>query len=114
MKVNYVLLYGTPYLKYELFDTFEKMSDFIVKRSIVNYTIFEKMEDKKEVEMIYRDNDIRVLEEENNRLNNIINELDYELELELNKTRANNEYNKGIFNAFKFIKDKLQELKEGK
>lgn len=63
MKVNYVLLYGTPYLKYELFDTFEKMSDFIVKRSIVNYTIFEKMEDAKEVEMIYRDNDIRVLED---------------------------------------------------
>lgn len=63
MKVNYVLLYGTPYLRYELFDTFKKMSDFIVKRSIVNYTIFEKMEDKKEVEMIYRDNDIRVLED---------------------------------------------------
>lgn len=68
MKINYVLIYGTPYLKYELFDTFKKMSDFIVKRSIVNYTIFEKMEDKKEVEMIYRDNDIRVLEKENKSL----------------------------------------------
>jgi len=67
MKINYVLLYGTPYLKYKLFDTFEKMSDFIVKRSIVNYTIFEKMEDKKEVEMIYRDNDIRVLEKRINK-----------------------------------------------
>ena len=76
MKVNYVLLYGTPYLKYELFDTFEKMSDFIIKRSIVNYTIFEKMEDKKEVEMIYRDSDIHILEKENERLNNIINEFD--------------------------------------
>ncbi len=63
MKVNYVLLYGTPYLKYELFETFEKMSKFIVNKSIVNYTIFEKMEDTKEVEMIYRDNDIRVLED---------------------------------------------------
>ena len=67
MKVNYVLLYGTPYLRYELFDTFKKMSDFIVKRSIVNYTIFEKMEGKKEVEMIYRDSDIRVLEDRINK-----------------------------------------------
>lgn len=34
MKINYVLLYGTPYcrLKYELFDTFEQMSDFIVRK----------------------------------------------------------------------------------
>ena len=63
MKINYVLLYGTPYLKYELFDTFKKMSDFIVKKSIVNYSIFKKLEDKEEVEMIYRDNDIRVLED---------------------------------------------------
>lgn len=68
MKVNYVLLYGTPYLRYKLFDTFKKMSDFIVKKCIVNYTIFEKMEDKKEVEMIYRDSDISVLEKENKEL----------------------------------------------
>jgi transcriptional regulator NrdR family protein len=74
MKVNYVLLYGTPYLKYKLFDTFEKMSDFIVKRSIVNYSIFEKMEDKKEVEMIYRDNDIRVLEQRINKATGYIEE----------------------------------------
>lgn len=75
MKVNYVLLYGTPYLKYKLFDTFEKMSDFIVKRSIVNYTIFEKMDDKKEVEMIYRDSDINVLE---NRIDKAIELLEQE------------------------------------
>ena len=78
MKINYVLLYGTPYLRYELFDTFKKMSDFIVKRSIVNYTIFEKMEDKKEVEMIYRDSDIQVLEK---RIDKAIEQLEEILEM---------------------------------
>lgn len=62
MTVNYVLMYGTPYLKYKEFETFEDMSKFIVNKRIVNYTIFEKMNDEKEVEMIYRDNDIHVLE----------------------------------------------------
>lgn len=62
MKVNYVLMYGTPYLKYREFETFEDISKFIVNKSIVNYSIFKKLEDKEEVEMIYRDNDIRVLE----------------------------------------------------
>lgn len=62
MKVNYVLMYGNPYLKYREFETFEDMSKFIINKRIVNYTIFEKMSDKKEVEMIYRDNDIHVLE----------------------------------------------------
>ena len=63
MKVNYVLMYGTPYLKYREFETFEDISKFIVNKSIVNYSIFKKLEDEEEVEMIYRDNDIRVLEE---------------------------------------------------
>lgn len=62
MKVNYVLMYGTPYLKYREFETFEDISKFLVNKSIVNYSIFKKLEDKEEVEMIYRDNDIRVLE----------------------------------------------------
>lgn len=63
MKVNYVLMYGTPYLKYREFETFEDISKFLVNKSIVNYSIFKKLEDKEEVEMIYRDNDIRVLED---------------------------------------------------
>lgn len=46
-----------------------------------------------------------------NRLNNIINELEKDIDLELYKTRANNEYNKGLFNAFRYVKNKLQELK---
>ena len=62
MEVNYVLMYGTPYLKYREFETFEDISKFLVNKSIVNYSIFKKLEDKEEVEMIYRDNDIRVLE----------------------------------------------------
>ncbi len=69
MKVNYVLMYGTPYLKYREFETFEDVSKFLVNKSIVNYSIFKKLEDKEEIEMIYRDNDIHYLEKENERLN---------------------------------------------
>ena len=61
MKVNYVLMYGTPYLKYREFETFEDISKFLVNKGIVNYSIFKKLEDKEEVEMIYRDNDIKYL-----------------------------------------------------
>ena len=63
MKVNYVLMYGTPYLKYKEFETFDNISKFLINKSIVNYTIFEKMQDNKEVEMIYLNNDIKVLEQ---------------------------------------------------
>ena len=62
MKVNYVLMYGTPYLKHRGFETFEDVSKFLVNKGIVNYSIFKKLEDKEEVEMIYRDSDIRFLE----------------------------------------------------
>ena len=61
MTINYVLMYGTPYLKYKEFETFEDVSKFLVNKSIVNYSIFKKLEDKEEVEMIYRDNDIAYL-----------------------------------------------------
>ena len=61
MKVNYVLMYGIPYVRYKEFETFEDVSKFLVNKSIVNYSIFKKLEDKEEVEMIYRDNDIRYL-----------------------------------------------------
>ena len=63
MKVNYVLMYGTPYLKYREFETLDDISKFLINKSIVNYTIFEKMQDNKEVEMIYLNNDIKVLEQ---------------------------------------------------
>lgn len=62
MKVNYVLMYGTPYLRYKEFETFEDVSKFLVNKSIVNYSIFKKLDDKEEIEMIYRDNDIHYLE----------------------------------------------------
>lgn len=75
MKVNYVLMYGTPYLKYREFETFEDVSKFLVNKSIVNYSIFKKLEDKEEVEMIYRDNDIRYLEEEKDKYKNVIDKI---------------------------------------
>lgn len=43
---------------------------------------------------------------------NIIDELEKDIDLELYKTRANDEYNKGLFNAFRYIKDELTKLKE--
>ena len=61
MKVNYVLMYGIPYVRYKEFETFEDISKFLVNKCIVNYSIFKKLEDKEEVEMIYRDNDINYL-----------------------------------------------------
>ena len=61
MKVNYILMYGTPYLKYRAFETFEDISKFLVNKGMVNYSIFKKLEDKEEIEMIYRDNDINYL-----------------------------------------------------
>ncbi len=83
MKVNYVLMYGIPYVRYKEFETFEDISKFLVHKCYVNYSIFKKLEDKEEIEMIYRDNDIHYLEDfvkkqdkEIERLNNIINELD--------------------------------------
>ena len=75
MKVNYVLMYGTPYLKYREFETFEDISKFLVNKSIVNYSIFKKLEDKEEVEMIYRDNDIRYLEKELDKYKNVIDKI---------------------------------------
>ena len=72
MKVNYVLMYGTPYIKYREFETFEDVSKFLVNKSIVNYTIFKKLEDEEEVEMIYRDNDIKVLQKENENKEKVI------------------------------------------
>ena len=75
MKVNYVLMYGTPYLKYREFETFEDISKFLVNKLIVNYSIFKKLEDKEEVEMIYRDNDIRYLEKELDKYKNVIDKI---------------------------------------
>lgn len=74
MKVNYVLMYGTPYLKYREFETFEDVSKFLVNKSIVNYSIFKKLEDKEEVEMIYRDNDIKYLKNIIKKVRKYINE----------------------------------------
>lgn len=79
MKVNYVLMYGTPYLKYREFETFEDISKFLVNKRIVNYSIFKKLEDKEEVEMIYRDNDIQYLEKELDKYKNVIDKIKEDL-----------------------------------
>lgn len=81
-------MYGTPYLKYREFETFEDISKFLVNKFIVNYTIFKKLEDEEEVEMIYRDNDIRVLEE---RIDKAIKELKSNI-LDCNYSKENEFY----------------------
>ena len=83
MKVNYVLMYGTPYLKYREFETFEDISKYLVNKRICNYTIFEKMSDEKEVEMIYRDNDINYLENKIKEIRKEIEETDDDITLNL-------------------------------
>lgn len=77
MKVNYVLMYGIPYVRYKEFETFEDISKFLICHHYVDYSIFKKLEDKEEIEMIYRDNDIHYLE-------NFVKEQDKEIE-RLNK-----------------------------
>lgn len=79
MKINYVLVYGTPYLKTVYFETFEDISKYLLKKSIVNYSIYEQMNDLKEVEMIHLENDVRVLEQENQSLKDRIEELESEI-----------------------------------
>lgn len=111
MKVNYVLLYGTPYLKYREFETFENVSKFLVNKSIVNYSIFKKLEDKEEVEMIYRDSDIQYLEKENKRLHNIIDKLEIDIEIGTGKYTYDTDYNRGLCDAFIYMNDRLKELK---
>ena len=111
MKVNYVLMYGTPYLKYREFETFEDVSKFLVNKSIVNYSIFKKLEDKEEVEMIYRDNDIHYLEKENKRLNNIINELEKWLDKEINQLKFEDNYESA--DTLEIVQETLKELKGG-
>lgn len=72
MEVNYILIYGNPYLQTKYFEKFDDISDYLVKRRIVDYKIFEKMQDDKEIEMIHLNNDVEVLE---NKINNAIKEI---------------------------------------
>lgn len=104
MKVNYVLMYGTPYLKYREFETFEDVSKFLVNKSIVNYSIFKKLEDKEEVEMIYRDNDIKYLK-------NIIKEVRENINKKLN---VNSDYVDYDFGTELLRQELLEILDKGK
>lgn len=104
MKVNYVLMYGTPYLKYKEFETFEDMSKFIVNKRIVNYTIFEKLDDKKEVEMIYRDNDINYLENKIKEIRKEIEETDDDITLNLSVNYMHKALKKDLLEMLKLKK----------
>lgn len=72
MEVNYILIYGNPYLQTKYFEKFDDISDYLVKKRIVDYKIFEKMQDDKEIEMIHLNNDVEVLE---SKINNAIKEI---------------------------------------
>ena len=54
--------------------------------------------------MNYQDKEIE-------RLNNIIKELEKESYLGMIENQNNNDYSKGLYTAYKYINDKLQELK---
>lgn len=105
MTVNYVLMYGTPYLKYREFETFEDISKFLVNKGICNYTIFEKMSDEKEVEMIYRDNDINYLENKIKEIRKEIEETDDDIALNLSVNYMHKALKKDLL--------KMLEIKKG-
>ena len=42
MKVNYVLMYGIPYVRYREFEKFDDISRFLLHKGYCTYTIFEK------------------------------------------------------------------------
>ena len=81
MKINYVLMYGTPFLKIKYFEKFDDISKYLVNHSIVDYTIYEKMDGSKEVEMICLQSDVRVLEKRIDKLEEENKKLRKELEL---------------------------------
>ena len=99
MKVNYVLMYGTPYLKYKEFEKFDEISKYLVNKGICNYRIFEPMEDLKEMEMIHLENDVRVLEGK-------IKQLQSQLKA---KEEENKRYREL---GFKYLNDQNNKLKE--
>jgi len=51
------------------------------------------------------------LRKEIKRLNNIINKLDRETYLGMIENQNNNEFSKGLYTAYKYINDKIKELK---
>ncbi len=104
MKVNYVLMYGTPYLKYREFETFEDVSKFLVNKRIANYTIFKKLEDEEEVEMIYRDNDINYLENKIKEIRKEIEETDDDITLNLSVNYMHKALKKDLLEMLKLEK----------
>ena len=92
MKVNYVLMYGTPFLKLKHFENFDDISKYLVNHSIVDYNIYEKMDGTKEVEMICLQSDVRVLEK---RIEKVVEDLEKTKEIN-GKSRENSLINLDI------------------
>ena len=69
MDFNYILVFKTPYLSLKKFINFYDISNYIVAHNIYEYTIFERMDGLKEVELIASDNIIKDLRHEIDRLN---------------------------------------------
>lgn len=65
-----------------------------------------------DVEQLLTPNDCRILKSEIERLNNIINELEDELENATNEDYEYNDYNRGVNNTINHILNRLKDLKE--
>jgi len=70
-------------------------------------------EDKEELQGYYDILNHQCIEQglEIERLNNIINDLEKESYLGMLENQNNNDYSKGIYTAYKYINDKIKELK---
>lgn len=75
--------------------------------------IYENKINDLEQQLKYFTSKSKRLEQENKRLNNIIDELEKVINYELSEIRKNNDYNIGLKNVSHIYK-RLQELKEGK
>ena len=74
----------------------------------------KKYKEYLEDNVIDEDNAVDIIDgqqEEIERLNNIIKELEKESYLGMIENQNNNDYSKGLYTAYKYINDKLQELK---
>jgi len=71
---------------------------------------------QKQIELLVKDDErsqqtIINQKQEIERLNNIISELEKESYLGMLENQNNNDYAKGLYTAYKYINDKLHELK---
>ena len=87
--------------------------DYVHKDSTTDENIRKEFSDVIYPTMVIRTQaeTIELQENKIERLNNIINELEKESYLGMLENQNNNEYAKGLYTAYKYINDKLHELK---